>query len=332
LSAPDTIELIGPRRVLVAGGAGLIGQVTCRRLLERGDEVVCIDNLLTGRRRNLAELEHHPMFRFVEADVCLPLPDMGRFHAVLNLACPASPVDFGPLARQILDVGSRGTANLIDLAMAHQARFLQASTSEIYGDPELHPQSESYFGNVNPVGLRSVYDESKRFSEALVASEQRRHGADAVIVRIFNTYGPGMRIDDGRVVSEFVRRALAGEALPVYGDGTQTRSLCYVDDLVTGLLDLLDSTALGPVNLGSEDEWQIRDLARLIVELCGSSSEVAFLDKRSDDPDRRRPDLGLARRLIGWKPTTDLSVGLAATIDWVRAAAQAAQGARPGGG
>ena len=332
MSPPDSIEVVGRRRVLVAGGAGLIGQTTCRRLLQRGDEVVCIDNLITGRRTNVAELEDNPMFRFVEADVCLPLPEMGRFHAVMNLACPASPADFEPLARQILDVGSRGTANLIDLAVGQRARFLQGSTSEVYGDPERHPQPESYYGNVNPIGPRSVYDESKRFAEALVASEQRRHGADAVIVRIFNTYGHGMRIDDGRVVSEFVRRALAGEPLPVHGDGTQTRSLCYVDDLVTGLLDLLDSTALGPVNLGSEDEWQIRDLAQLIVELCGSGSPVVFLDKRSDDPDRRRPDLGLARRLIGWQPTTDLRAGLAATIDWVRAAAQAAQGARPSGG
>ena len=331
MSSSDTIELIGRRRVLVAGGAGLIGQVTCRRLRERGDEVVCIDNLVTGRRSNVADLEGDPMFRFVEADVCLPLPELGHFHAVMNLACPASPADFDPLAREILDVGSRGTGNLLDLAMAQRARFLQASTSEVYGDPELHPQSESYYGNVNPIGPRSVYDESKRFAEALVASEQRRHGADAVIVRIFNTYGPGMRIDDGRVVSEFVRRALAGEPLPVHGDGTQTRSLCYVEDLVSGLLALLDSKASGPVNLGSEDEWRIGDLAHLVVELCGSASEVVFLDKRGDDPERRRPDLDLARRLIGWKPTTDLRVGLAATIEWVRAAAQAAQGARPSG-
>jgi dTDP-glucose 4,6-dehydratase len=316
LEAP---EVRRPRRILVAGGAGFIGRVMCRRLLGRGDSVVCVDNLITGRLANIAELDGHPSFRFVDADVCLPLPDMGQFDAVINLACPASPVDFGPLARQILDVGSRGTANLIDLAVAQGARFVQASTSEVYGDPERHPQAESYYGNVNPIGPRAVYDESKRFAEALVASEDRRRGANTLIVRIFNTYGPGMRIDDGRVVSEFVRRALAGEPLPVHGDGSQTRSLCFVEDLVTGLIDLLDSAARGPVNLGSDDEWSMAALAGLIVELCASSSDIVFLDKRSDDPERRRPDLALARRLIGWDPKTDLRAGLAATISWARA-------------
>ena len=318
----------GPRQILVAGGAGFIGQATCRRLVARGDQVTCVDNLLTGRWANVADLEGDARFRFVETDVCAPLPEMGHFDAVLNLACPASPADFGPLAREILEVGSQGTANLIDLAVEQGARFLQASTSEVYGDPDRHPQVESYFGNVNPIGPRSVYDESKRFAEALVASEQRRRGADAIIVRIFNTYGPGMRIDDGRVVSEFVRRALADEPLPVHGDGAQTRSLCYVEDLVGGLIDLLDSSAPGPVNLGSDDEWHIVDLARLIAELAGSSSEVTFVDKRGDDPARRRPDLGLARWLIGWEPRTGLRAGLATTIAWVR---QATQAPRPNG-
>jgi dTDP-glucose 4,6-dehydratase len=302
-------------RVLVAGGAGFIGVALCRRLLAGGDAVVCVDNLVTGRRAHVAQLAAHPRFQFVEADVCGEPELAGPFDAVLNLACPASPADFGPLARQILDVGSRGTANLIDLAVAQGARFLQASTSEVYGDPACHPQPETYFGNVDPIGPRAVYDESKRFSEALVMSEQRR-GADTRIVRIFNTYGPGMRIDDGRVVTEFARCALLGEPLAVHGDGTQTRSLCYVEDLVTGLLGVLASSHVGPVNLGTDEELHIDDLARMIIDLAGSSSEVVHVRRPEGDPQRRRPDLTLARALIGWAPSTPLRDGLATTIAW----------------
>jgi nucleoside-diphosphate-sugar epimerase len=305
-------------RVLIAGGAGFLGTAMSQQLLDRGDEVVSVDNLVTGAAANLEGLLDRRGFEFVEADVTEGVPAIGRIDSVVNLASPASPVDFGPLALEILDVGSRGVANLLDMAHRHGARFLQASTSEVYGEPLVHPQPESYWGNVNPIGLRSVYDEAKRFAEALTIAYRRRHGLDVRVARIFNTYGPGMRSDDGRIVSTFVTQAISDQPITIHGDGSQTRSFCYVADEVTGLLALLDSDLTGPVNVGSDDERTVLELAELVRELSGSRSEIVFTDRPADDPSRRRPDLALARSQLGWSPQTTLRDGLAQTIAWFR--------------
>ena len=305
-------------RVLVAGGAGLIGVNTCGRLLDRGDEVVCVDNLVTGSAEHVKGLSGRDAFSFVEADVSIDVPVAGPFDAVINLACPASPVDFEPLALEILDVGSRGVRNLLELAHCHGATFLQASTSEVYGDPLVHPQPETYWGNVNPVGVRSVYDEAKRFGEALTTAYHHRHGLEVRMARIFNTYGPGMRPDDGRLVSNFVTQALCDEPLTIHGDGSQTRSLCFVDDEVSGLLALLESDYCGPVNIGSDDERTVLEIAQLVLELSASRSEIVFTPRPSDDPSRRCPDLTLARTQLEWSPTTPLRVGMARTIEWFK--------------
>ncbi len=302
---------------MVAGGAGFIGARLCSRLLARGDHVVCVDNLVTGSRSHVAALAARPGFTWVDADVAESAPVDGTIDAVYNLACPASPADFGPLAMEILAVGSAGVRNLAELAAKHSASFLHASTSEVYGDPLVHPQPETYWGNVNPVGPRSVYDEAKRFGEAMV-SAYRRAGLDTRLVRIFNTYGPGMRPDDGRVVSTFVTQALAGEPMTIQGSGDQTRSLCFVDDLVDGLVSLMGSDLAGPVNLGSDDERTVRELAELIRDLSASSSPIVTVAALPDDPAQRRPDLTLARRRLGWDPSTTLPVGLARTIEWFR--------------
>jgi len=290
----------------------------CLRLLERGDEVVCVDNLVTGSSEHVKEMSERAGFSFVEADIGAALDISGPFDAVLNLACPASPVDFGPLSIEILNTGSRGVANLLDLARRNHARFLQASTSEVYGDPLVHPQPETYWGNVNPIGTRSVYDEAKRFGEALTMAYHRRYGLEVRVARIFNTYGPGMRPDDGRVVSNFVTQALQGRPLTVYGDGSQTRSLCYVDDEVTGLLALLSSDYTGPVNIGNDDERSVREIAALVIELTGTRSEIAYAPLPSDDPTQRRPDLTVARRELNWAPVTPVRDGLISTIEWFR--------------
>jgi nucleoside-diphosphate-sugar epimerase len=303
-------------RALVAGGAGFVGATLCAQLLDRGDEVVCVDSLITGSADNVKSLVDRDGFSFVESDVCVPMSVEGPLDAVLNLACPASPADFEPLALQILEVGSRGVANLLDLARSHGARFLQASTSEVYGEPLVHPQPETYWGNVNPIGIRSVYDEAKRFGEALTMAYHRHHGVEVRIARIFNTYGPGMRADDGRVVSNFVTQAIRGEPLTVYGDGTQTRSFCFVEDLAGGLLALLASACTGPVNIGSDDERSMLEVAQLVLELSGSTSGIVFTSRPPDDPSLRRPDLTLAREELGWQPTTAFPDGLARTIEW----------------
>jgi nucleoside-diphosphate-sugar epimerase len=305
-------------RVLVAGGAGFLGGSLCAQLVKRGDEVVCVDNLVTGSADNIKPLAATGGFSFVEADVSRPLTVDGRFDAIVNLACPASPADFEPLALQILEVGSRGVANLLELARAHTARFLQASTSEVYGEPLVHPQPETYWGNVNPIGVRSVYDEAKRFGEALTMAHHRRYGLGVGVARIFNTYGPGMRADDGRVISNFASRAVHGEPLVVYGDGSQTRSFCYVDDLAAGLLALLDSLYPGPVNLGSEEEFDVLSVAQLVLEVSGSSSGIVFGPRPDDDPSVRRPDLTVARRELGWEPVTPFREGLTRTVRWFR--------------
>jgi dTDP-glucose 4,6-dehydratase len=312
-------------RVVVAGGAGFIGRTMCSKLLDRGDEVLCIDNLVTGSGEHVKELSSRPGFSFVEADISSPVDLAGPIDAVINLASPASPADFGPLSLEILNTGSNGVANLLELARTNHARFLQASTSEVYGDPAVHPQPESYWGNVNPIGPRSQYDEAKRFGEALTMAYHRRHGTEVRIARIFNTYGPGMRLDDGRVVSNFVTQALRGMPLTVYGDGSQTRSLCYVDDEVDGLLALLASGYTGPVNVGNDDERTVKEIAELVVELTGSRSEIAYLPLPADDPAQRRPDLTVARREIGWNPATSLRDGLVSTIDWFRSRLDASQ-------
>ena len=302
---------------MVLGGSGFLGSHLCDQLLARGDEVVCVDDFSTGRRTNVAHLEGRPDFELVEADISRDIPVEGEITAVCNLASPASPPDYLALPLETLAVGSEGTRRGLELAERHGARFLLASTSEVYGDPEVHPQAESYWGRVNPIGPRSVYDEAKRFAEALTMAHHRTRGADVAIVRIFNTYGPRLRPDDGRVVSNFLLQGLRGEPLTVYGDGSQTRSLCYVEDEVRGLLALLDSDLTGPVNIGNPDEYTVLQLARTVIELLRSPSTVEHRPLPTDDPTRRRPDITVARTELGWEPTTSLEVGLARTAAYL---------------
>jgi len=304
-------------RVVVLGGSGFLGSHVCDLLLARGDEVVCVDDFSTGRRANVAHLADKGGFSMVEADISVGIPVDGPVTGVCNMASPASPPDYLALPLQTLAVGSEGTRQGLELAARHGARFLMASTSEVYGDPDVHPQAESYWGNVNPVGPRSVYDEAKRFSEALTMAHHRARGTDVTIARIFNTYGPRLRPDDGRVVSNFLLQAMRGEPLTVYGDGSQTRSLCYVEDEVRGLLALFDSELTGPVNIGNPDEYTVLQLARTIIELLGSSSTIEHRPLPIDDPTRRRPDITVARAELGWEPTTSLEDGLARTAAYL---------------
>ncbi|GAA2518193.1 UDP-glucuronic acid decarboxylase family protein [Pilimelia columellifera] len=305
-------------RILVSGGAGFVPSHLVDALLARGASVVAVDNFITGSKDNIAHLAGNPAFTLVEADVTEPLPDhpalSERFDAVLHLASPASPTDFAKLPLEILTVGSAGTLRLLERARADSARFLLASTSEAYGDPLVHPQPESYWGNVNPNGVRSVYDEAKRFGEAATMAYHRAFGTDVAIVRIFNTYGPRMRPDDGRAIPTFISQALRGEPITVHGDGAQTRSICYVDDLVRGILLLLDSDETGPVNCGTEHELSMRELAERIVAITGSASQVILVPRTSDDPERRRPDLTLARTRLGYEPTVGPEDGLWRTV------------------
>lgn len=307
------------RRALVTGGAGFVGSHLCGRLLDAGTDVVCLDNLATGSRSNVADLERRRGFRFVRGDATDPAALRalsGRFDLVLHFACPASPADYLRLPLQTLDVGSTGTRNALERAHADGARFLLASTSEVYGDPLEHPQRETYWGNVNPIGPRSVYDESKRFAEALVTAHRQVHGTDTAIVRIFNTYGPRMRTGDGRAVPTFIAQALDGMPLTVAGDGGQTRSLCYVDDTVAGVLALAASAETGPMNIGGDDEITMLELARRIVDLTGSGSRIRFVERPVDDPGRRKPDTTLARERLGWRPSVSWNEGLERTIGW----------------
>lgn len=304
-------------RIVVLGGSGFLGSHLCDHLLDRGDEVVCVDNFSTGRRSNIAHLEGHDRFDLVEADIAEGLPVDGPVTGVFNLASPASPPDYLALPLETLAVGSEGTRHGLELAARHGARFLLASTSEVYGDPEVHPQPESYWGRVNSVGPRSVYDEAKRFAEALTMAHHRTLGTDVAIARIFNTYGPRLRPDDGRVVSNFLLQAMKGESLTVYGDGSQTRSLCYVEDEVRGLVALFDSDLVGPVNIGNPDEYTVLELAEAVISQLGSSSTIEFRPLPTDDPTRRRPDISVARRQLGWEPTTTLAEGLAATAAYL---------------
>jgi dTDP-glucose 4,6-dehydratase len=305
-------------RAVVTGGAGFLGSHLCEALLERDIEVLCLDNFLTGTPVNVAHLMEHPGFRLVRADVTDYVHVAQRVDFVLHFASPASPVDYAELPIQTLKVGSIGTLHSLGLAKEKDARYLLASTSETYGDPLVHPQPETYWGNVNPVGPRGVYDEAKRFAEAMVTAYRRTHGMDTAIVRIFNTYGPRMRPRDGRAIPTFIRQALLGEPLTVAGDGSQTRSVCYVDDLVEGLLCLLLSDESGPMNIGNPQEVPVLELAERVLALTGSRSSVTFVPRPVDDPTVRQPDISLARRALGWEPEVDLDEGLQRTIDWFR--------------
>ncbi|ANS62779.1 NAD-dependent epimerase/dehydratase [Streptomyces lincolnensis] len=303
-------------KVVVTGGSGFLGSHLCEALLDRGDTVWCLDNYCTGEPVNVLPLLARPGFRLVRTDVTGAFDVPGPVDAVAHLASPASPPDYARLPLQTLSAGSRGTENALRLAVRRGARFLLTSTSEVYGDPAVHPQPEGYWGNVNPVGPRSVYDEAKRYAEALTTAYRTGLGADTGIVRIFNTYGPRMRPHDGRVVSTFIRQALAGTPLTVYGDGSQTRSFCYVDDLVRGLLAMLDSSHAGPVNLGNPAECTVRDLAGLVLRLTGSPAPVEYRPLPVDDPVRRRPDIARARELLGWAPEVALENGVRRTVAW----------------
>jgi len=306
-------------RVVITGGAGFLGSHLCDHLVAQGVEVVVLDNLVTGSLDNLAHLTGNPAFSFQRQDVTEYLEVEGPVDAVLHFASPASPIDYALLPIQTMKVGTLGTHRALGLAMAKGARFLLASTSEVYGDPEVHPQPETYWGHVNPVGPRSIYDEAKRAAEAFTMAYHNHHGLETRIVRIFNTYGPRMRRRDGRAVPAFLGQALAGEPLTVFGDGSQTRSLCYVDDLVDGIDRLLASDHPLPVNIGNPDEITMLELARTVRDLCGSRSEIVFEPLPVDDPRRRRPDIGLARSLLGWEPRVPLEEGLTRTIAWWRA-------------
>jgi dTDP-glucose 4,6-dehydratase len=305
-------------RVVVTGGAGFLGSHLTKALLDRGDEVVVIDNLMTGRRKNLDQFTGHQRFTFVEQDVTKYLDVDGPVDAVMHLASPASPVDFERIPIQILKVGGLGTHNALGLAWAKEARFFLASTSEVYGDPLVHPQPETYWGNVNPIGPRGVYDEAKRYAEAMTMAYHRHHGVDTRIVRIFNTFGEGMRPDDGRAVSNFLTQALLGKPITIFGDGSQSRSFTYVADEIRGFLALLDSDINEPVNIGSDKEFTILQLAELVLEITGSSSELVFEPLPVDDPTQRQPDLTRARTLLGWEPTVGLREGLEHTAAYFR--------------
>ena len=305
-------------RVVITGGAGFIGSHLCERFLSRGDEVVCIDNLLTGDRDNIAHLFGEPNFSFQNQNITDYIYVSGKLDAVLHFASPASPVDYLELPIQTLKVGSLGTHKVLGLAKEKKARILVASTSEVYGDPLVHPQKEDYWGNVNPIGPRGVYDEAKRFLEAITMAYRRSHGVDTRIARIFNTYGPRMRMRDGRVVPNFICQALRDEPITVYGKGEQTRSFCYVDDLVEGIVRLLESDEDEPVNLGNPAEMTIMDFAVKIRELTGSSAEIVHEPLPVDDPQVRQPDISKAKQRLGWEPGVALEAGLEKTIGYFR--------------
>jgi dTDP-glucose 4,6-dehydratase len=304
------------RRVVVTGGAGFVGSWMCERLLGLGVQVVCVDNFLTGTPANVRPFAGHRDFELVDCDVSTGLDVAGDVDWVLHLASPASPVHYRQLPIETMRVGSLGTMNALDLALEKHARFVMASTSEVYGDPLVHPQPESYWGNVNPIGPRSVYDESKRFSEALTMAYREERGVDAAIVRIFNTYGPRMRYDDGRAIPTFLSQALAGEPITVAGDGRQTRSICYVEDTVDGIILMAASNETGPINIGNGEETTMLELAERIRDLVGSPSPIEFVDLPTDDPKVRCPDTTLARDLLSWKPQIAAEEGLRRTLDW----------------
>jgi len=311
-------NLDASKRILVTGGAGFLGSHLCEELLARGHEVLCVDNFYTGRRANVAHLMNNPLFEVQRHDICFPL--YVEVDEIYNLACPASPIHYQFDPVQTTKVSVHGAINMLGLAKRTKARILQASTSEVYGDPQVHPQREDYWGHVNPIGLRSCYDEGKRCAETLFFDYHRQHGLAIKVARIFNTYGPRMHPNDGRVVSNFIVQALKGEAITLYGDGSQTRSFCYVDDLVEGLIRLMESpaTVTGPLNLGNPVEFTIRELAEQVIALTGAKSALVCKPLPSDDPSQRQPDITLARQTLGWEPTVRLEEGLQRTIDYFR--------------
>lgn len=309
-------------RILLTGAAGFIGSHLADRLLADGHEVIGVDNFVTGRRANITHLEGHPQFTLIEHDVIEPLDFPAPLDWVMHFASPASPPKYLAHAIETLRVNSEGTYHLLELARRKKAKFFLASTSEVYGDPQVHPQPETYWGNVNPVGPRAVYDEAKRYAEALTFSYHRAYGVPVRVARIFNTYGPRMDPHDGRVVSNFITQALRGEPLTVYGDGSQSRSFCYIDDLIEGIVRLMHVDYGGPVNLGNPEEYRVIDLARLIRELTGSSSAIVFKPLPQDDPKRRRPDISLARKLLNWSPVVPAREGLRRTIGHLREVAR----------
>jgi dTDP-glucose 4,6-dehydratase len=304
-------------RVLVTGAAGFLGSHLTDALLADGHSVLGIDNLCTGSLRNLEHLQYESKFEFVETDICKPF-DSKKVDYIFNFASPASPVDYYRLGVETLMVGSEGTKNVLDIARKYGAKFLHASTSECYGDPSVHPQTEDYWGNVNPIGIRSVYDEAKRFSEALVMAYHRYHKVDTHLVRIFNTYGPRLQKNDGRVISNFMIQALKGEDLTIYGEGAQTRSFCYVSDEIQGILGLSRTDEHLPVNVGNPTEWTIVDCAKAVLRVTGSQSKIVNCPLPEDDPTQRQPDISKARRLFGWEPKIDLETGLALSLDYFK--------------
>lgn len=306
------------KRILITGGAGFLGSHLTDRLIEQGHDVLCLDNLFTGNRRNIEHLRNNSQFEFIRHDVAVPF--YAEVDEIYNLACPASPIHYQRDPVQTTKTSVHGAINMLGMAKRLKCRILQASTSEVYGDPDVHPQVESYWGNVNPIGLRSCYDEGKRCAETLFFDYRRQHGLDIKVARIFNTYGPRMHPNDGRVVSNFIVRSLKNEPLPIYGDGSQTRSFCYVDDLIDGLIKLMSSPdwITGPINLGNPEEFSIKELAELVLKQTGSSSAFAMHYLPEDDPKQRKPDISRAIRLLGWKPTIPLQIGLAQTIEYFR--------------
>src|SRR5579863_659344 len=308
-----------PMRVLVTGGAGFLGSHLCDALLAEGHSVVCADNLLTGSLENIAHLRNEPRFEYREQDVCRPF-DFGLVNYIFHFASPASPVDYLEHAIETLQVGSLGTMNCLELAKKYGAKFILASTSECYGDPLEHPQKETYWGHVNPIGPRSVYDEAKRFAEAVTMAYYRYHKVDTHIVRIFNTYGPRLQLNDGRVISNFMKQALRGEDLTVYGEGSQTRSFCYASDEVAGILALAASDEHEPTNIGNPGEFTILECAQVVLEVTGSKSKIRHEPLPQDDPKQRRPDISKAKRLLGWEPKIDLRSRLKMSLEYFRKA------------
>jgi dTDP-glucose 4,6-dehydratase len=306
------------RNILVTGAAGFLGSHLCDALLAAGNSVIGVDNLSTGKLANLSHLERESRFTFIEQDITKPF-DAGKVDFIFNFASPASPADYTRLGPETLLVGSAGTINTLDLARKYGAGYLHASTSECYGDPEVHPQVETYWGNVNPIGLRSVYDEAKRFSEAAVMAYHRYYNVDTHLVRIFNTYGPRLQPNDGRVISNFMMQALQGQPLTIYGDGSQTRSFCYVSDLIDGILRLSRSAEHLPVNIGNPDEWTILECAREVLVVTGAGAEIIFKPLPQDDPTRRRPDITRARQLLNWEPKIKLRQGLEKSLEYFKA-------------
>ena len=305
--------------VLVSGGAGFLASHMCDMLIARGYKVVCVDNFITGKKANIAHLLKNKDFTFIKQDVSEPFQVLGRIDYVMHAASPASPVDYYDHPIETLMVGAQGTQNMLEIAKAKKAVFLVTSTSEVYGDPKEHPQKETYWGHVNPIGPRSVYDEAKRYAEAMTFAYRRTHKVDTRVVRIFNTYGPRMNINDGRVVPNFIDQALKGKPVTVYGDGKQSRSFCYVSDEADGILRLLFSKEPGPVNIGNPVEFTMNEFAKIVLELTGSKSRIIYKPLPQDDPKQRKPDITLARTKLGWEPKVPLREGLKMTIDWFRA-------------